>query len=235
MDYDSFLELVKNRRSIRQFKSDPIPDEYIDKIIEAARWAPSGFNLQPWEFVVVKDKKLKGDIAQFCRTSMDNIGKMEATREDWQQATKPPPSLTPAQGDDYSVAPVFILLFGDTRTNVGLPMYRRFNTALKQEAYKGGLASAFLYMHLAAASLGLGSQWVSAVATPFAHCMIKTLLGIPEELEIYDMMAVGYPAYKPSPRLVRNREEMIHYDYCGEGAFRTGEAVKSFIVKIRNP
>jgi nitroreductase len=39
MDYESFLELVKNRRSIHRFKSDPVPDEYINKIIEAARWA----------------------------------------------------------------------------------------------------------------------------------------------------------------------------------------------------
>jgi nitroreductase len=235
MDYNSFLELVKNRRSIRRFKPDPIPDEYVDKIIEAARWAPSGFNLQPWEFVVVKDKKLKDAIVQFCRSSMENMGRMEATREAWQGTMKPPPSPTPGPGGDFSVAPVFILLFGDTRTNVGLPMYRRFDTALKQEALKGGLASAFLYMHLVAASLGLGSQWVSAVTTPFAHCMIKNLLGIPEELEIYDMMALGYPASPPIPRLVRDRKEMIHYDHCGEGAFRTDEAVRDFIVKIRNP
>jgi len=54
MDYDGFLELVKKRRSIRLFKPDAVPDEYIDKIIEAARWAPSGANVQPWEFLVIK-------------------------------------------------------------------------------------------------------------------------------------------------------------------------------------
>ena len=47
MNYDSLLELVKKRRSIRRFKPDPIPDENIEKIIEVARWAPSGFNMQP--------------------------------------------------------------------------------------------------------------------------------------------------------------------------------------------
>ncbi|MGM0686745.1 MAG: nitroreductase family protein [Promethearchaeati archaeon] len=65
MDYEGFLELVKKRRSVRRFKPDPIPDEYVDKIIEAARWAPSGFNLQPWEFVVVKEKELKDTIVDF--------------------------------------------------------------------------------------------------------------------------------------------------------------------------
>ncbi|MBA7644491.1 Bifunctional F420 biosynthesis protein FbiB [subsurface metagenome] len=64
MDYGSLLELVKNRRSVRRFKTDPIPDEYVEKIIEAACWAPSGFNLQPWEFVVVKKQELKDSIVQ---------------------------------------------------------------------------------------------------------------------------------------------------------------------------
>jgi hypothetical protein len=48
------------------------------------------------------------------------------------------------------------------------------------------------------------------------------------------MMVVGYPAGKPTPRLVRDRAEMVHNDYCGEGAFRTDEAVRDFIFKIRN-
>ncbi len=41
MNYEGLLELVQKRRSIRRFKPDPIPEEYLDKIIEAARWAPS--------------------------------------------------------------------------------------------------------------------------------------------------------------------------------------------------
>ena len=63
MDYDGLLQLAKLRRSVRSFKPDPLPDEYITKIIEVARWAPSGFNLQPWEFHVVQssDKKQNGN------------------------------------------------------------------------------------------------------------------------------------------------------------------------------
>jgi nitroreductase len=62
MNCDGFLELVRQRRSIRSFKEDPIPDEQVDEIIEAARFAPSGFNLQPWEFVIVRDGELKNHI-----------------------------------------------------------------------------------------------------------------------------------------------------------------------------
>ena len=51
MDFEEFAEVVRSRRAIRKFKPDPIPDEYIDKILDVARWAPSGGNAQPWEFI----------------------------------------------------------------------------------------------------------------------------------------------------------------------------------------
>ncbi|MGI6551164.1 MAG: nitroreductase family protein [Syntrophomonadales bacterium] len=47
------LELVKARRSIRKFKADPIPDQVVNEILEAASWAPSHRNSQPWEFAVI--------------------------------------------------------------------------------------------------------------------------------------------------------------------------------------
>jgi nitroreductase len=52
VDYESLLELVRTRRACRKIKPDPIPDEYVEKLIEVARWAAWGFNLQPWEFIV---------------------------------------------------------------------------------------------------------------------------------------------------------------------------------------
>jgi nitroreductase len=237
MDYDGFLELVKNRRSIRRFKPDSIPDECIEKIIEAAHWAPSGFNLQPWEFVVIKDEKLKDNIVQIFKDAMANSSKMEITRESWQTTPRSTPQPTQPTGtvNDYSKAPVFIILFGDTRTNIGLPMGRRYDYPLMQQAFISGLASAFLYMQLAASSLGLASQWVSAIANPYGHCLVKNLLGVPHELEAYDMMAVGYPDAEPRPKIVRDIKEMVHYNYCGKGAFRSDEAIKEFIIKIRNP
>jgi transposase InsO family protein len=78
-------------------------------------------------------------------------------------------------------------------------------------------------MHMAAATLGLASQWLSTVSTPYVHCMVKEWLGIPATLEIYDLMAVGYPAVKPRPKLLREKDKMVHFDYCGPEAFRTDE------------
>jgi nitroreductase len=230
MDYNSFLELVQNTRSIRRFKPDPVPDDYIEKIIEAARWAPSGFNQQPWDYVVVKKTELIKKIAEYTRAYWDHSREMETTRESWQRAWNPESVGTEA---DYSTAPVYILVFGDTRTKDGLPMGVRFDEHRREAIFISSLANTFLYMHMAAGVLGLASQWVSAVSIPYAHCMIKDLLGIRKELEIYDMLAIGYPAVRPRPKLLRDEDKMVHYDYCGPESFRTDEEVRDFIRKAR--
>ncbi len=56
VDHDIFMRIIKERRSIRRFKPDPVEGAKIDMLLEAARWAPSAGNAQPWEFVVITDK-----------------------------------------------------------------------------------------------------------------------------------------------------------------------------------
>ncbi len=231
MKYDELIDLFKERRSTRAFKPDDVPDEYVDRIIEAGRWAPSGFNQQPWEFVVVKDPALKDGIVQICKAEGPLNAQMETTREGWQRSPSRPAQTGP--GGDYSVAPVFILVLGDTRTRKGLPMIRRYDYRQFQLVFISGLANALLLMHLAATSLGLGSQWVSRVSTAYGNCMTKNLLGIPEPFEVYDMMALGYPASLPQPRLMREKGTMVHHDYCGPEAFRTDEEVNDFVRRSR--
>jgi nitroreductase len=58
------LEVIKKRRSIRKYKKDPIPEEALLRVLQAARLAPSGKNFQPWKFIIVKDKSLKEKLAQ---------------------------------------------------------------------------------------------------------------------------------------------------------------------------
>ena len=89
-------------------------------------------------------------------------------------------------------------------------------------------------MHLAATTLGLASQWISEVYQPVSQCMIKQVIGIPEPLMIYDMMALGYPDMEPQPKILKGLEELTHNDFCGEDDFKTDEEVKQFIFKIRN-
>lgn len=63
-DEMSFLELTKNRYSVRKYKDQPVEKEKILEILEAARNAPSACNLQPWHFIVVTGEKIKSKIAE---------------------------------------------------------------------------------------------------------------------------------------------------------------------------
>jgi len=52
-------DIIQQRRSTRKFKTDPVPDSLIDELLEAARLAPSGSNLQPWRFIIVRSNAIK--------------------------------------------------------------------------------------------------------------------------------------------------------------------------------
>jgi 5,6-dimethylbenzimidazole synthase len=233
MDYDELLKMLMKRRSVRDFKPDSIPDEYVDKIIEAARWAPSGANSQPWEFVVVKKKELRDKIVDIITESMTVSKRMELTREE-EMRHPGPAHRSYGERPGYADAPVFILLLGDSRLNAAYTVSAIYFQG--SQHFASGLANAFLYMHLAAASLGLGSQWVSSTNHPIPQVLIKQLLSIPEELTIYDMMPVGYPSPMP-PELKRVRtrrqaEEMLHRDLYDMSKYRTPKDIRAFIMKV---
>ena len=226
MDYESLLALAKARRTIRKFKPDPVPDEDIDKIIEMARWAPSGFNTQPWEFIVIRDKGLKDNLVKLSAEYRERYGqRLEATRDPWLKPLKLPAGCEPM---DFDGAPVFIMLCGDTRAKLGLPMTVRNDPVECQAIFTASLAGAFLYMHLAATSLGLATNWVSALKATLVHRMVKQAVGLPQEFEVYDMMAVGYPAVRPRKKLMRDKAGMVHYDHCQAGDFRTEAEVVDY-------
>src|SRR5262249_44118104 len=120
-DYDTLLELVRNRVSVRKLKPDPIPDEYVEKILEIGRWAMSGANGQPWEFVVVKDPKIKQELFRvYIEENTDFIYWMEQQRDfklrhPAYQMTAEESVEKQRKGEGWSRAPVLIVILGDGR------------------------------------------------------------------------------------------------------------------------
>jgi len=213
-DYDRLLSLVKQRRTVRKFKPDPLPEGCIEKIIEVARWAPSGFHTQPWEFVVVKKKEVKQAIVQALDRYAPAITNL-----------KPGEEPTDSSRWSFRGAPAFIIALADWRAKIGLPGHPTEINPTVSSVYRSSMASAFLYLHLAATSLGLASQWYTAASRPEAEREIRNIIGFPESLSIYDMMVVGYPDAPPNPKELRGLAGMIHYDNCGPQDFRTDEQV----------
>lgn len=69
MEPSNFLELFEKRRSIRKFKTDPVADDVIEKIIYAASLAPTARNVQPWHFIIIKNEKTREKIAQMASSN----------------------------------------------------------------------------------------------------------------------------------------------------------------------
>jgi nitroreductase len=213
MEYENFMELAKKRRTSWEFKPDPIPDDMIEKIIDAARYAPSGFNSQPWEFIVIKEQELRDQIRDIFADHLPSQG------------------MKPGEKDPmgFKTAPVFIILYGDSRVRpFAPPPPVRKNDDIWLSVLISSLAICFQYMHLAAASLGLATRWVSAIKTPPIDQEIRKLLGIPEEFVTYDMMALGTSDFKPAFKKMRALSEVIHYGQCGPEDFRTDEEISAY-------
>ena len=175
---DSFWDVVKNRRSVRKFKPDPVPDEHIHKILDAARMAPTSGNQQPWKFLVIKEKeqiealkeeKLKAYEEYFKEKK--NLKGSELTDE-LEKA-----KLRLESG--YLSAPVYIVVLTDNQSKY--PSYNH---------HDGPLAAG--YLMLAARALGYGTVYItdaiSAEVTKKAFQISDrytrvciTPIGIPEE------------------------------------------------------
>jgi len=144
---DAFLEVLQARRSIRTgfLRDKPVPDELIEKILEAARWAPSAGNSQPWEFLVIRDLGIREKIVEIFKTQMrDKIEIEEATRGQRRRVNA---------GVDFRHAPVHVLVLGDPRTNDAYPMRTKLDKcALLQQPGELRLADA-------AGRRGVGAQF----------------------------------------------------------------------------
>jgi nitroreductase len=149
---------MRGRRSCRDYLPDPVSDEVIEKLLEAATWAPSPLNMQPWEFFVVTSPAVREKIcdeAERCK-----LWAFEISGWKWL--------------DSYEVGflkqvPVIIAVVGDPKKS-GVDMFMEEGSM----GYQAACAAAIQNMHLAAYSLGLSSLWF----TLFDKTVIRQILGI---------------------------------------------------------
>lgn len=225
MQYEDYLNLVKSRRSIRRFKPDPVPEDYIEKILEVARWAMSGANGQPWQFIVVKDQKIRHKLGEVYDRDSRTTGVVEATRMPEYRMPRYRSLATPKI--PWRDAPVIIAVLGDPRTIMASVLAGRFNF---RHVYEQNMANVNQMIHLTAAFFGLGAQWVS-LGMPASEEM-KPILGVPAILDIFTLAPIGYPADKPKP-FRRELNELVSYEKYDMSKFRSDEDVTEFIKASR--
>jgi nitroreductase len=174
------FEAIHTTRAIRRFKPDPVPDDLIARVLDAAIRAPSGGNSQPWSFVVVKDASLRRQVAEYYRRSWnDAYGTPERAEA---RATAIGRVYQSAQylAEHMAEAPVFIM------PCIAVPGGRSsFGTG-------SSIYPAVQNLMLAARGLGLGTVLTSLHKRYEAQ--VKALLGIPEGVETAALIPLGYPA-----------------------------------------
>jgi nitroreductase len=176
------LEAISTRRSIRKFKSDPIPDEALHTILNAAILAPSGKNKQPWRFIVVQGEQradmvrvMRAGIAKFKDTG-EGTGSSEWTANVMEQA------------------PITVFVFNPE----GLPPWENHNLYqnIDEIVDTQSVGAAIQNMLLAALELGIGSLWICDVF--YAYEELCGWLG--EQGEMIAAVSFGYPAENPPAR-----------------------------------
>jgi nitroreductase/NAD-dependent dihydropyrimidine dehydrogenase PreA subunit len=199
--YDQVLELMRSRRSKRLFKDTPVEREVLEKVLEAARFAPSQHNDQSTEFVVIQDKKIihkmtavtAEEIGKLAGYTKNPIGRFMMRRSLGRRGAETVFELTPEMeglvslfqsGTDWIVrdAPVLVLFCADSAG--GSYANVNANLALHNAA-------------LAAEALGLGCFYAGFVVHAGERDdRIAKLISLPETHMIYGALAMGYPRLK---------------------------------------
>jgi nitroreductase len=210
--------LVEQRRSIRGYdESREVSTDAVDAILDCARWAPSGGNGQPWEFVVVRDRTTRHRIA-------DIYLKQLVDKREMDMAVRGTAKMT---GDGFRHAPVHILILGDPRVKEAYPIRTKLEKA--ESHFITGLANATLLIHLAATSLGLASQYVSDANSPYMETMLKAALAIPEPLRIYHLVPLGYAKGQAAAPPRRQLAEIVHYEKYDMAKYRDDDGITGFV------
>lgn len=175
-------EVISARRSIRRFKSEPIPDEALRAILSAGIEAPSGKNKQPWRFIVVSGEQR----AEMVRVMRQGIAELKAQGM----------GVGSAEGSASIMeqAPVTIFVFNPDGLAPWQPhtMLQQFMETVDVQS----VGAAIQNMLLAALDLGIGSLWICDVF--FAYEALRAWLG--ESGQMIAAVSFGYPAEAPPAR-----------------------------------
>lgn len=227
--YEALMDVVRNRMTVRAFKSDyVVPREHYELILEAARHAPSGANAQPWHYIVVTDPDVKRRIADYFVEEQRLRARLKMKF--------PTPNYR-----GLETAPGFIVVVSDFRWVRAFPTLKDdtsdLNRMYKENAERillQSVAASTMSAHLAAAALGYNVWWVTAIGQEKAQSVMKPLLGIPDELSVLDIFCFG-PALKPPyKRWKKTLPEIMSVDQFDKTQFLTDSALEAWIEERRH-
>jgi nitroreductase len=215
------FEAIHTARALRRLKPDPVPESAIHQILDAAIRAPSAGNAQNWAFIVVREPELRRKLGAIYRKASDVASAMYAARgrpshmteEQFQRFLTSGAYLWDHMGD----APVILV---PCQSRPQLPRRASLPGELRErfadeERYVERIRGASIYpavqnIILACRALGLGTT----ITTNHIRCEdeVKAVLGIPDDVDTFAMMPIGYPRGRFGPVERRRAAEVAYAD-----------------------
>lgn len=189
------IDAIYGRRSIRSYTPEPVSDEDLHAVLDAAMWAPSAVNFQPWYFVAVRSEEKMTQLLEIMQTVSQKIEPQLRSRFE-----KHPEVVTDTTRfiRQLGGAPVCVLVFW------GKPEYPKSASTVNQS-----VAAAIENFHLAAYAKGLGSCWLTAPVETGAGEQLRDTFA-PGAGELVAVLALGHPAKFPAaPRRKDGRYTVI--------------------------
>ncbi len=185
------LKAIYQRRSVRNFRPDAVPDDAIKEIIRAGVFAPSAMNAQPWRFVVIRNretiKKLSDKAKELWVEQSKNMQSFELQRLA-DMVSRPNYNL-------FYNAPLLIMIFADTSG-----FMPQVDCSLAAQN-----------MMLAAWSLGLGSCYIGLAQPLEKVASVMKDLGVPEKYRLVASLIFGFPAGGELKAPERNRDVILRW------------------------
>jgi nitroreductase len=203
LNYDQLLDLIRLRRSIRRFSDRAVDREDITRLLEAARWAPSNSNRQPWRFLPIEDKQQIRQMAETVRQSLSEKAKSlpEGTAQYLSQFTH--------YATFFANAPVLLVVLHKRPVSVSAPVLAGLKNPDLVSGEALSAAMAVQNLLLAAQTLGLGTCVLTGPL--LVQDALAGALDLPAGHDLTCLVALGHPAESPAPPRRKTIEQIAEF------------------------
>ena len=209
------LDAIRTTGACRYFKPDPIPDDVLARIFDAARYGPQGGNRQPVRYVVVRDPDVKRSLGEWYLNIWRSVVQM-ASRGEYRVGTGANRMLDAGthMAEHFAEIPVLVVVCAV------LNDLARTDANLDRPGVVGGASiyPSVQNLLLAARSEGIGGVFTTLLCA--VEPQVKELLGIPDELITCATIPLGYPE-RPFPKKLKRGpiSEAVFADHYGNALF----------------
>lgn len=229
---EPLFEVMRTMRAMRRLKPDPVPRELLQRLVEAATWAPTGSNVQAYTFVIVTERERLRALAEPWQASVrfyerTAVAPDSMTREAFEREAR----ATRWQAEHFAEIPALIIacydmgpwqrrvqrnVAGVVRGLVGLGWRRSVSLTLNSGRAVSRTEAASIYPGVQNLLLAARAHGLGAVMTTWHLCFeqeFKSILGIPRSVKTFAAIPVGYPRGRFGPVRRRPAAEAIRYEH----------------------